>query len=246
MENIDFSNITLYVFIVIALALFFGLRLLTWLLPALIHGEERRKIVWRYKSLFEMFLWGLFLIWAVRYLYQSNQPYSVALFALLILFLLFSGWIGLKDFVAGAFLKAGHKLALNESIKVGDYLGTIIRFGYSSLVLETDSGETVYLPYSYLFGKVIVKSHPAESILRYTFRIEIPPVSSIREAIEDMYLFVLNLPWISLTKEPQIKSMSETSSGHLLEITLYSFEKKHFQDMEKMIKEKYAVSHKEG
>jgi hypothetical protein len=244
MENFDFSNITLYVFIVIALALFFGLRVLTWLLPALIRGEERRKIVWRYKSLFEMFVWGLFLIWAVRYLYQSNQPYSVALFVLLILFLLYSGWIGLKDFVAGAFLKAGHKLALNESIKVGDFLGTIIRFGYSSLVLETDSGETVYLPYSYLFGKVIVKSHPAESILRYTFRVEIPPVASIRKAIEEINLFVLNLPWISLTKEPQIKSMSETSSGHLLEITLYSFAKNHFQDMEKMITERFAIPQK--
>jgi hypothetical protein len=244
MENFDFSNITLYVFIVIALALFFGLRVLTWLLPALIRGEERRKIVWRYKSLFEMFVWGLFLIWAVRYLYQSNQPYSVALFVLLILFLLYSGWIGLKDFVAGAFLKAGHKLALNESIKVGDFLGTIIRFGYSSLVLETDSGETVYLPYSYLFGKVIVKSHPAESILRYTFRVEIPPVASIRKAIEEINLFVLNLPWISLTKEPQIKSMSETSSGHLLEITLYSFAKNHFQDMEKLITERFAIPQK--
>jgi hypothetical protein len=241
MENIDFSNFTLYITMLLALGLFLFLKILTRTLPTLLPAEDYRKNILRYKSLFEVLVWIIFITWSVRYLYQNNQPYSAALFVLLFLFLIYTGWIGLKDFVAGAVLKAGHKLTMNETIKVDGYQGTITRFGATSLILESDSGETVYLPYSFLFGKVIIKSHPAESILRYTFRIEIARTESVRAAIDQVYRFILNLPWISLIKEPQIKPVSETSNGQLVEITLYAFENNHFQDMEKLIKEKFAV-----
>jgi hypothetical protein len=242
MENIDFSNFTLYITILLALGLFVFLKILTRSLPAMLPAEDYRKNILRYKSLFEVLVWIIFITWSVRYLHQNNQPYSIALFVLLFLFLIYTGWIGLKDFVSGAMLKAGHRLTINETIKVEGYQGTITRFGATSLILESDSGETIYLPYSFLFGKIIVKSHPAESILRYTFRIEIARTASIREAIDQVYRFILNLPWISLTKEPQIKPISETADGQLVEVTLYSFEKRHFQDMEKLIKEKFALN----
>ncbi len=241
MESIDISNINLYVFIALALILFFLLRLFTWLLPELFPKEEHRKIVLRYKSLLELGVWIIFIIWSVQYLRNTNQPYAIALFFLLILLIIFAGWTGLRDYIAGAILKAGHKLTLNETVKVKDFTGKIIRFGSTNLVLESDSGETVYLPYSFLLGKVIVKAHPAESILRHTFRIEIAKRESISDSLTSIRIFILNLPWTSLTKEPQIKPVGETSSGQLVEITLYAFEKDHFQDMEQMIKSKFAV-----
>lgn len=241
MENIDFSNYNLYVFIALALILFFMQRLFTWLLPELFPKEEHRKLVMRYKSLLELGVWIIFVIWSVQYLHNTNQPYAIALFLLLILLVVVTGWTGLRDYIAGAVLKAGHKLTIHETVKVKDFTGKIIRFGSTNLVLESDAGETVYLPYSFLLGKVIVKAHPAESILRHTFRIEITRRESISDSLTSIRIFVLNLPWTSLTKEPQIKPLGETSSGQLIEITLYAFEKDHFQDMEQMIKSKFAI-----
>ncbi|MBE0638511.1 MAG: mechanosensitive ion channel [Bacteroidales bacterium] len=240
MRNIDFSNFGLYLLLFLSMALFFALRLISWLLPVIVPGEEQRKIVLRYKSLVELVVWIVFIIWAVQYLFYSNQSYAVALFALLFLLTVYSGWIGLKDVIAGAFLKAGHRLTLNEIIRVGEIGGKIIRFGHTSLVLETDSGETVFLPYSFLYGKVIIKSHPAESIHRHTFQIEIAKSESTRDVTERIRSFILTLPWISLKKDPHIRPLSETSTGQPIEITLFSIDKEHFQDMERLIKLKFA------
>lgn len=246
MESIDFSNINLYVFMALALILFFMQRLFTWLLPELFPKEEHRKFVQRYKTLFELGVWIVFIIWSVQYLQSTNQPYAIALFLLLILLVVFTGWTGLRDYIAGAIIKAGQKLSINEVVKVQDFTGKIIRFGSTNLVLESDSGETVYLPYSFLLGKAIVKAHPAESILRHTFRIEIAKREAISDSLTDIRIFILNLPWTSLTKEPQIKPVGESGSGQLVEITLYAFEKGHFQDMEHLIKSKFALVHDSG
>lgn len=240
MKSIDFSNFGIYLLLFLAMALFFVLRLLSWFLPVIVPGQEQRKMVLRYKSLIELVIWIVFIIWSVQFLYHSNQPYAAALFLILFLLTVYSGWIGLKDVIAGAFLKAGHRLSIYELIKVGDIAGKIIRFGHTSLVLETDTGETVFLPYSFLFGKVITKLHPAESIHRHTFQFEIALTEPTREAIDRMRSFILNLPWISLKRDPQIRPLAETPTGQPIEITLFSIEKEHFQDMEKLIKSKFS------
>lgn len=241
MANFSFSNFGAYTLLILALALFFALRLITWIFPLLVPNAERRKIALRYKSLVELLIWIVFMIWSVQFLYSSNQPYAYALFLLLFLITAYMSWIGLKDMIAGAFLKAGHKLSVNEVIRVDDYSGKIIRFGHTALQLETDSGETLFLPYSFLFGKVIIKSQPTESIHRHTFQFDVILTSSTRETIESIRAFVLTLPWTSLKKEPQIRPISESAAGgQVIEVTLFSIEKEHFQDMEKLIKERFS------
>lgn len=242
MINIDFSNFGLYLSLFLAMVLFFVLRLTSWLLPVVVPGEEQRKIVLRYKSLIELAIWIVYIIWAVQYLHYSNRWYAYGLFAMLFLLTVYSGWIGLKDVIAGAFLKAGHRLTINEIIRIGDIQGKIIRFGHTSLVLETDSGETIYLPYSFLFGKVIIKSHPAESIHRHTFQLEIAKTESIQETIDSMRIFILNLPWISLKRDPQIRPLSELTTGQPIEITIFSIEKEHFPEIEKLVKTRFALA----
>lgn len=242
MINIDFSNFGLYLSLFLAMVLFFVLRLISWLLPVVVPGEEQRKIVLRYKSLVELVIWIVFIIWAVQYLHYSNRWYAYGLFAMLFLLTVYSGWIGLKDVIAGAFLKAGHRLTINEIIRVGDIQGKIMRFGHTSLILETDSGETIYLPYSFLFGKVIIKSHPAESIHRHTFQLEVAKTESIQETIDSMRIFILNLPWISLKRDPQIRPLSELTTGQPIEITIFSIEKEHFPEIEKLVKTRFASS----
>ncbi|HNV50414.1 MAG TPA: mechanosensitive ion channel [Bacteroidales bacterium] len=243
MANLNISNLGIYTLLIVALILFIALRLLTWLFPLIITKTERRKIALRYKSLCELLIWVLFLLWAVQFLYTSNQPFAYALFAILFLIVAYSAWVGLKDIIAGAFLKATHKLSINELITVGDYSGKIVGFDHSNLLLETALGETLYIPYSSLLGKVIVKMQPAESIHRHSFKFEVDKAHSTREDTEKIRGFILTMPWASLKKEPQIRYVTETTSDkQIIEVTLYSIEKEHFQDMERLIKEKFSTS----
>lgn len=239
--NFQFSNIALYTFLLLAIGLFLMFRLLNWLLPILFFRKGKRKHAWRYISIIEVFVWIGFLIWSVNYLSDNNQLYAFGLFLLLFGFVFWAAWIGLRDYVAGAIFKTNHDLRQNDTVRIGDFSGKIVKFAANKLVLETGSGEIIYLPYGNLFGKAIIKSHPAETILNYTFRFEVPKGSNILEITEKVYADIINLPWSSLKKEPQVKPLTETATGFEMEATVFSMEKEYFSEIEKVIKQRYGV-----
>lgn len=237
----EFSNLGFYTVIMLAIGLFVFFRFLTWLVPLLMK-RERRRHAWRYTSLIELFVWIIFLVWSINFLSENNPWYATGLFVILFAFTIYAAWIGLKDFVAGALFKTSNNFSLNETIRVGDFNGKIISFGHSWMVLETESGETIFLPYSYLFGKVIMKSHPAETILSHTFRLVISKSTFSVDAIGRIQNFILTLPWASLKKEPQIKPVEETYEAQILEITVFSIEKEYFQEIETEVKQKFGTA----
>ena len=240
--NIQFSNIALYTFLLMAIGLFLLFRLSNWLLPILFFRKGKRKHAWRYISIIEVFVWIGFLIWSVNYLSDNNQLYALGLFLILFVFAFWAAWIGLRDYFAGAIFKTNHDLNQNDTVKVGDFGGKIVKFAANKLILETESGEIIYLPYGNLFGKAIIKSHPAETILNYTFRFEIPKGADIHETTEKVYSDIINLPWSSLKKEPQIKPLKETDTGFMLEATVFSMEKEYFSEIEKVIKQRFGIN----
>lgn len=240
-QILDFSNKALYTVIILAISQFLVFRLLSWLLPILILRKGKRKHAWRYTSLFELIAWVIFLIWAVDFLTESSLIYAIGLFIILFFFTFYTAWIGLKDFIAGAFFKTINHFKVNETLKIGEYSGKILKFTPSAIILETEAGESIFLPFSYLFGKVIIKSNPAETILSHTFRMEIPGTRSLSLTVDEIYNEILNMPWSSLKKDPQIKPLLETRTGHLLELTIFSIEKEYFLEMENRIKGKFQA-----
>jgi small-conductance mechanosensitive channel len=149
-------------------------------------------------------------------------------------------WIGLRDFIAGAIFKTNRNLNLNDTIKIDKYNGKVIKFTSNKLVMETESGEIIYIPYASLFGKTIIKSHPAETILNYTFRFEIPQDADIQQTTERINTDIINLPWSSLKKEPQIKPIGETEFGFMLEVTVFSMERDYFPEIERIVKRRFV------
>lgn len=239
-QILDFSNIALYTVILLALAIFVIFRMLTWLVPLLALNKEKRKHAWRYTSLVELIVWIVFMIWSVNYLSDNSPVYALGLFILLFIFTFYTAWIALRDFIIGAFFKTNNHVKINETIKVGEYAGKIVKFKPSGMVLESESGESVFLPYSVIYGKAVVKSNPAETILSHTFRIEIQQTEKLASVIQHIQTDIIKMPWASLKKSPQIKPVMETRGGQMLEITIFSIEKEYFLEMENLIKQKYS------
>jgi hypothetical protein len=244
-QLLNFSKITIYTVILLAIGLFIFFRFLTWLVPILALKRNKRKQAWRYTALVELFMWIAFLIWSVNYLSESSPIYALGLFIMLFFFTFFTAWVALKDFIFGAIFKTNTHFKINETIKIGDYSGKIIKFKPSGMILETESGEAIFLPYSTLSGKAIIKSNPAETILSHTFRVEIPKTNKLTATIRNIYDDIIIMPWASLKKSPQIKPLMETKAGQLLEVTIFAIEKDYFLEMENMIKLKYENNHED-
>lgn len=240
-QLLEFSNIALYTVILLAIGLFLLFRLLTWLVPILMLKNDKRKYAWRYTALVELLAWIAFLIWSVNFLSGSNPIYAIGLFILLFFFTFYTAWIALKDFIVGAFFKANTHFKINETLKIGDYTGKILKFKPSGIILETESGETIYLPYSTIMGKAVVKSNPAETILSHTFRMEIPKTDKLSVTIRSIQDDIILMPWASLKKSPQVKPVAETTDKEVLDITIFSIEKDYFLEMENLLKQKYTL-----
>lgn len=240
LPNIEFSRFAVYTFIILAVIIFALFRILERIRPVLKISKELRRRLLQYLPGIELFIWVLYFVWAIQFFWNNNQLYSLGLFAILIVLLLWISWFALKDFIAGAIFKANRSFALHETVKIEEMSGKIVQFKNRTLVIETDAGETIHIPYSLLLGKIIIKSFPAEMILSKSITITIPKKGNLDGLIEALRTDILTLPWSSVKKDPKIRPVSETSDTVTFELLVYAMEKDAFYKIESYLKEKYG------
>jgi len=242
LPDIEFSRFAVYLFLFLAVVLFLFFRIPGKVVPLLPIKKEMKRSLTRYLPALEIFSWGFFFIWTIQYFWKNNQMYSVGLFFILILLMLWVSWYSLKDFIAGAVFRANSSFKIQDTIQIEQYVGKIVDFQSRNIVVETDSGETIHYPYSKLLGKVIIKSIPAEMIRNKTIFLNISKDSSLIETITNIRSDILNLPWSSIKKEPQIKPIGENNDSFELEIVIFALETEYFYKIESYLKENYSIN----
>ncbi|MCD4745382.1 MAG: mechanosensitive ion channel [Bacteroidales bacterium] len=240
----EFSGFAVYSFLFIAIVIFFLFRLLNTFIPIILKRKEYKRQISKYLPVVEIFIWFIYIIWAVQFFWNNNQLYAIGLSLILFILILWIFWFALRDYIAGAIFKTSKSFSINEFIKINDYKGKIISLRNRSLVLETETGERIFIPYNYVLGQIIIKSHPSEMILSHTFKINISIFLPINETIDKIKAAILNLPWSSVKEEPQIKAVTQDNTCYTLEIIVYSYEKKYFFEMENFIKDKFDLGKK--
>lgn len=242
LPNIEFSHFAVYLFLFLAIILFSFFRILDRVIPILPTKKENKRVLSRNLPALEIFAWGFFIVWTIQYFWNNNQMFSVGLFFVLILLLLWVSWFALKDFIAGAVFRANASFKLHDTVKIDDYTGTIVGFQSRSIVIETSSGENIHYPYSKILGKIIIKSIPAEMIRNKTIFLTISNDKSLIDTISNIRTDIMNLPWSSIKKEPQIKPIAENNDSFELEIVIFALETEYFFKIESYLKENYSFN----
>ncbi len=233
----ELSRGEIYLFLLIAIVIFFLFRVLNKSLPFLPVRKKLRKVLLNNLPVIEMAAWFVYLIWAIQFLWIGNRLYALELSVILSIFVLAVSWFSLRDFIAGAVFKASGKFSKNETVRIGDFAGKIAGLESRNLVLETEKGETVYIPYSKVLGNVIIRSHPAENVMSHTFQMHIENISDPVEVMNRIKVSILTSPLSSLKKEPQIRLLdSGDGLASDFEITVYAIETEHFVRLEKYVR----------
>lgn len=243
--SLEFSRFAVYLFLILAIGIFFLFRGFRKLVPVIFTGKRYRENVFRFLPLTELFVWLVYIVWAIQFFWHNNQLYAVELSLILTVLAIWVCWYALRDHIAGAILKAGRSFTINESVIIGDAAGKVRQMKSRCLVIETDTGESIFIPYSQITGKQIVKIHPAETILAHTFRISNFGTGHPAKLISGMSEFIMNLPWSSVKKEPKVQHVeSRSGSGPFLEITVYAIEKDFFYDIERHVRKRFDKDYK--
>lgn len=238
--NIEFSNVAIYRFLFFSIILFLAFRFLSGYLRFLFRKKKVNRWIQMILPAVELLVWIVFFVWAIEFFMRKNQILALGMFVILLFMAFWVSRFSLRDIIAGVVFKAGSGIHLNENVQIGEYFGKVVKLKLHSLVLETEKGKTVFIPYNTAVDKIRLKPAAAETITSHSFEMHVPKGDDIIITMEKIRTAILQLPWSSVKREPGISLISETKSYYTLEITVYSLSKEYFYRIEEVIKKRFG------
>ncbi len=214
-------------FIILAIAIFVALRILSQLINAIQANKLVHKILVRSFPVLEFTIWLGFSIWVINQLLYDYPHYTIILAAIIACLVLIAGWYFMRDFIAGIILKIEIPFEKNQLIRTPNTEGILKKLGYRSIELESQSGERVKIPYSQLASKSIHLQNIDDSMQGHETSVKISASVPIQEAKDKITQETMLLPWSSITHLPVIKVIEQTETYNIYSVHFHSLSNKH-------------------
>ncbi|MCJ7714346.1 mechanosensitive ion channel family protein [Candidatus Bathyarchaeota archaeon] len=166
---------------------------------------------------------------------KYNIIFSAVLFLFFLLLLYWYSKFVIRDYIAGLIFKAENRFSLDEIIEVEGQIGRIKKFHYRNIEIENDNGKMILLPNSMLLGMISSPQNISETVLNFSFEINISSEQPFDKLAGQLKGFILLLPWAVLKNEPKIQLIKEIENFYIVKITLFSFDENYFQPMRKRV-----------
>jgi small-conductance mechanosensitive channel len=237
MRELAILEIAVVKLIAVALVLF----AILWLLKLVLKNTPLRKSVRgrveRIMPLVEGIVWLGFMLWCIGQLVRNEIWTSIGVLVIIILIVILLFWLVIRDYLAGIVLKIDGTVKKNDWIKVKDIEGKITELGSRTMTIMTTSGETVNVPYSTISGEISARPNPGEELINHSFELKLSKISDAESTITDLNRGILNAPWSSVNKNPEIKLISDDSGYYTFEINIFSLRMVYFQKIKDYLNE---------
>ncbi|MFA8450899.1 MAG: mechanosensitive ion channel domain-containing protein [Bacteroidales bacterium] len=236
---INFAYTTVYFIIISGIILYAFFRVVNYILPIFVRTQKRKKIISRFLPIIQLIFWVIYFVVTINHLWATNLFYGSGFFIIFMILSAWACWYGFRDFIAGAFFKFNNHFNINESIRFKNIHGKVIKQESKYMIIENEQGEKTYLPYSKLAGEIIIKTHPAENILHYRFKLKLPNELDADETSKNIKTNIMKLPWVSIKKEPNVKIIQMDENITTFEITVFSPSQQYFYLIEENIRNRF-------
>jgi small-conductance mechanosensitive channel len=235
MRDLAILEIVVVKLIIVALALL-GL---FWLLKTLLKKAALRKSfrtrLDRIMPSLEGIVWLGFLLWSVDQLIRNEVWTSVGVVVILLLVVVLLFWLVVRDYLAGIILKTDGSVRLNDWIRVKGIEGKITELGNRTMTIVADSGETINVPYNAVSGEISSRPNPGEELINHSFGLKLSKLYDAELTVAQIKRSILNAPWSSVNKNPEIKLINEKPDCFEFDINIYAPGVKYFQKIKKYL-----------
>jgi len=238
-ESIITNNNVFITFLIVAVAIIVTFRIVRGSIKLLPITKDKKTVFNKKLPAVEIFTWFFYLIWGGELFWNSSRLISYGIFLLLAFMSLWIMWYILRDYFAGLLFKNNAFFGLADKVRVKGYEGTIINLGKRELTMETNTGETIHFPYTTIIKEILIRLDPVDKVISNTFIMTIGKEKPLNEIITLLEIDIINLPWSSVKKKPQVKPISEDEHKYTLEIIIYSLEQSFLYKIESYLKKKY-------
>jgi small-conductance mechanosensitive channel len=233
-QNI-FLTYPVYLTIIICLLVFGIFKLLKTKLSFFFHQESKILKNKAYLSAIELIIWIIFGVWAILFLWDKSQIFSIILIALSSVLLFWFSWVVLKDYLAGLFIRASRQFSLEDQIILKDYEGQIIKFKARYMVIAGPKGQETYIPFSHLLNTIFFLNKGSNISAYSKMQITLKSTKNTNDRIDGLHKSICNLPLISLKHKPKIVVLEENNKEIIIEISFLPIEKDQISSIKKQI-----------
>lgn len=221
---------------ILALILLLLLRLAYRALHLIEPGRRVRRVLLRFFPMMEFAIWLWFVFRASSAAFSQYPYHNIVMSALALALVVVFGWYVLRDLVAGMVIKTESSLDKDQFLKTELASGRIKRLGYRSILLETDNGDKIRIPYSRL-NKLLLH-HPAEEETSHSHVIEMRVDRKYQAEMikKDITSQLLNMPWVVTGFPPEVIVTAQDKEYFLVEIRFNVIKKDHVILVEENIK----------
>ena len=239
--ELNISGNAIFTLLLLTFLLFIIFRFINYLFRVFKNKSSLLKSFSPYVPIIEMFAWIIFLIWAANFFLIKNRILAIGVLIVLIFILFWISIYAIKNIIAGALFKFQGNYLIGDYLQKKDYIGKIQKFAFFSLHIVTKDGQSVFVPYSKLLNEVNVRYDSETSKAGYHFKIITSKDESPDNKIEKIKLVLLNMPWVSTKKIPQIKHVDSDDLYFTFEIVLFTVNNKYALKTENLIREKFGT-----
>lgn len=183
-------------------------------------------------SAFEFIVWVSFIFWAISHLFRGQFYFHYLVFALIFIIVGFLSWFLFSDIIAGIVFKTKHNFRKGSHISAGDFSGKINSQRLTHIILKTEDGRVLRVPYSKINHAVISEMTHTEALKEHAIKLEISNELNKTKAENLIRGAILNSPWSNLNEEPSIKFLKENEKSYVFELMLFSTSIKHMKFIE--------------
>ncbi len=222
--------------LIVAIALIVLLRGGRYFLNLTTRNKQYHVYVLRAFPWVEVIIWFSFIFWTISLHFGHTGIYPVLSGSAAVAFVLLFGWFVLRDFFAGAVVRASQELEPGMFIQTDTLSGAIISLGYLNMELRAGDGEKLIVPYSRISGKQITKMAKHGRGKNQSIKLEIQQKHGAQNIQQSLKRKVLELPWVIAGEEIKI-SLIPVDNCYVAEIFFQSMKEDMLPSTEEILRD---------
>lgn len=230
------------VFVLIAgLSVFILLKIVRWLLkkvrrPLLFWGKAENAF-----PAIEITLWTVFGYVAAGWLAGGLLAHPYLVLDVLFVLAIALGWIFLRDLYKGVLYKIQNNITVGNFIQAGDLSGRIKSIHLTHLIIVSDNGKPIKIPFKNLNSKIISSLTNLNTMGESKISLEMDKQFSKKESEQKIRHQIAQSPWCTYSAPASINCIKEDENRYYFEVALHTLNLKHLKRAEMALRNHFET-----
>ncbi len=195
-------------------------------------SAERRDLLRRAYPVFAAATVLGYLLFSAGLFFEDYPEHFPVAVAVILGVALAASWFGVRDVIAGVFLKAGRVCRVGDYVRVGDVQGRVERMGLRALIVETARGEEAIVPFSRLARESVLRTPVSERGTLHVFELTLDGAPSVAETKRRIREAALACHWSAIAREPEIAVLD----AQRYEVTVFALDPDRVREVEAAVR----------